>query len=336
MVRRLISSAMAVALMVAGYAPSAMAATDTSLLLSQGSAFAILGHSCGGIQEQAFASGFDTSGDPTGAVYMQTRCGGSGRGGGYHTTTYSAWATVTWDFGGVELSYAKLVSAPTVDPAFTQSDGYGDSVYNSANHAFLSVAVPDAPTGVTAAYSSGQYLVSWSADSLAPSIQGFTVTASPIAPSTAAVLTVSAAGSATSALIGPLEPLTGYQIVVSSINVAGTSPDSAPAVQITTPASTHPPAAPTAVKVSWIGSSALLASWAAAAPGDSPVDVYRVKVTAHDADPPVPGPYARSLGGTTLSTSFTLNSTLDWKIKIRAHNAAGWGPWSKAVILHGL
>ena len=46
-------------------------------------------------------TGFDTtSGYPTGDVHLQTRCGGSGRGGGYHTTTYTAWAGATWDFGG--------------------------------------------------------------------------------------------------------------------------------------------------------------------------------------------------------------------------------------------
>ena len=86
--------------------------TSTSaalLLLSQSTAFAILGHSCGGIQEKAYATGFDSvSGLPTGDVYIQTRCGGSGRGGGYHTTTYSAWVGATWDFSGNVVSSAKL------------------------------------------------------------------------------------------------------------------------------------------------------------------------------------------------------------------------------------
>lgn len=66
-----------------GLAPAAVAATTTQLLLSQGAAFSILGHSCGGIQEHAYATGFGGGGYPTGEVYMQTRCGGSGRGGGY-------------------------------------------------------------------------------------------------------------------------------------------------------------------------------------------------------------------------------------------------------------
>ena len=42
-----------------------------NLLLPQSMAFAILGHSCGGIKEQAYVTGFDpASGYPTGDVYL--------------------------------------------------------------------------------------------------------------------------------------------------------------------------------------------------------------------------------------------------------------------------
>jgi hypothetical protein len=117
------------------------------LLLSQGQAFGYLGHSCGGIQEQAYATGFDSaSGYPTGAVYMQTRCGGSGRGGGYHVTTYSAWATVTWDFTATVVSDAALVTAPSVDPTFSTFDAHGNEVYNTAGAAFLLLAPTFVPT----------------------------------------------------------------------------------------------------------------------------------------------------------------------------------------------
>ena len=60
--------------------PQPLAPAPVSLLLPQSTAFTILGHSCGGIQEKAYATGFSrTHGDPTGYVYIQTRCGGSGR-----------------------------------------------------------------------------------------------------------------------------------------------------------------------------------------------------------------------------------------------------------------
>ena len=129
--RKLLFAVLGCALCFVGLAPSAHSATTTALLISQSDAFKVLGHSCGGIQEQAFATGFDaTSGYPTGDVYLQTRCGGSGRGGGYTTTTYSAWVAVTWDFTGATVSYARLSSAPNVDPSFSAFDGSGNEVYN--------------------------------------------------------------------------------------------------------------------------------------------------------------------------------------------------------------
>ena len=119
----------------------ASAATPISLLLPQGNAFSILGHSCGGIQETAYATGFSsTGGYPVGDVYMSTRCGGSGRGGGYHTTTYSAWATVTWDFAGAVVSDATLSRAPVVNATFSATDQSGNTIYNQSGNAFLLLA----------------------------------------------------------------------------------------------------------------------------------------------------------------------------------------------------
>jgi hypothetical protein len=332
---KLVTSVALAALAVIGTA-SVSAAADVSLALPQATAFAILGHSCGGIQEQAFASGFDANGDPAGAVYMQTRCGGSGRGGGYHTTTYSRWAGVSWDFAGNVLAESVLASVPTLDPGLSQTDAYGDTVYNTGNHAYVSVALPLAPTGVAALYAGGRYRVTWDASSATPSTLSFTVKATPVAPSTADMVEASAAADATSALIGPLQPLTSYLIVVSSASVAGTSEDSSPPVSVTTPASVQPPAAPTGLTARWIGTSVLVATWKAAVPGDSPIDAYAVRVSAYDADAPVPSPQAKRLPGSVLSASFTLDSSSNWKIIVRAHNAAGWGPWSKAVVLGGL
>jgi cysteine-rich repeat protein len=106
---------------------------DVSLLLSQSAAFSVLGHSCGGIQEQAVATGFDpATGHATGAVYLQTRCGGSGRGGGYHVTTYSAWAAASWDLTGATVTFLGHVAPPAaIDPAFTAYDGFGNELYQT-------------------------------------------------------------------------------------------------------------------------------------------------------------------------------------------------------------
>ena len=112
-----------------------VASGATSLLVPQSTAFSVLGHSCGGIQEQALATGFDaTSGFPTGDVYLLTRCGGSGRGGGYKTITYSAWVGATWDYTGVMVSYVVLAVPPTnLDPTFSAFDSFGNEVYNVLN-----------------------------------------------------------------------------------------------------------------------------------------------------------------------------------------------------------
>jgi hypothetical protein len=104
-----------------------------SLVLSQSAAFSILGHWCGGIQEKAYATGFASgTGYPTGEVYVSTRCGGSGRGGGGYVTLYSAWADVTWDFTSAVVSYEKASTTPTVNPALVVYDSDGNELYNQA------------------------------------------------------------------------------------------------------------------------------------------------------------------------------------------------------------
>jgi len=86
MARRVILSIMASALVCAGLASTASAASPIRLYLNEGYAFAILGHSCGGIQERVYARGFGANGYPIGNVSLSTTCGGSGRGGGGHSS----------------------------------------------------------------------------------------------------------------------------------------------------------------------------------------------------------------------------------------------------------
>ncbi len=143
--RKVLMGGMVAVLVLLGLAVTPSIASATSplpLLLPQSTAFSYLGHSCGGIQEQSVTSGFDpSSGFPIGDVYMQTRCGGSGRGGG-HGTTYSAWASVTWDFTDTVVSSAVLSTGPTnVNLSFTAFDAHGNEVYNTAaTIAYLSLA----------------------------------------------------------------------------------------------------------------------------------------------------------------------------------------------------
>jgi hypothetical protein len=109
------------------------------LAVPQATAFAVLGHSCGGIQQQGYATGFDaTSGYPIGDAHLKTTCSAGGRGG--HTVTYNAWLSASWDLTGALVSYTALGAAPTVDPAFSAFDAYGNHLYNQSNQAYLSLA----------------------------------------------------------------------------------------------------------------------------------------------------------------------------------------------------
>src|SRR3974390_2962638 len=55
-------------------------AATINLEMSQGAAFSALGHSCGGIKEKVYETGSAANGYPQGNVFMETTCGGSGRG----------------------------------------------------------------------------------------------------------------------------------------------------------------------------------------------------------------------------------------------------------------
>ena len=73
--------------------------------------FALLGVSCGGVHVSTFAIDFNTTDgglvgtEPVtigvlGEVYAWTRCGYSGRGGGYRSTTYRKWVLASWNLDG--------------------------------------------------------------------------------------------------------------------------------------------------------------------------------------------------------------------------------------------
>ena len=172
-----------------GVESAALGASTISLLVPQSRAFSVLGHSCGGIQEQALATGFDlTSGYPIGDVYLQTRCGGSGRGGGYHTTTYSAWVGVTWDYTGAVVSSAVLAGAPTnVDPTFSAVDSFGNQIYNQLNA--VNVLPANCTVGNTTYCSYRAYLSLSSTFVPPPRVTSVSVTSGPAAGGTSVTVT---------------------------------------------------------------------------------------------------------------------------------------------------
>jgi hypothetical protein len=247
--RRTTLGAIAAGLLSLGIAPAAQAAGPYQLVLDQGSAFSILGHSCGGIQEESFATGFGASGYPEGYVHLSTRCGGSGRGGGYKTTTYTGAASVVWNWFGNVRSFARLEGSGGGSPSFEATDAHGDRIYNTVSRAYLETGEPPlqppgAPSEVSASVSiyevpggESEYLrmsVGWA---LAPETAGLisssTVTATPVKPGPP-VLTATTGGGWSSADLGPVSPNTTYVVTVTSSDDEGTSEASAP-LQVTSP-----------------------------------------------------------------------------------------------------
>ncbi len=310
--------------------------SPAELLLPESFAFAILGHWCGGIREQAYVTGFDpTNAYPTGDVHLSTTCSTGGRGS--HPATFTAWAAVTWDFAGNVISSTTLSNGAAVNTTFSAIDAYGDTVYNAGAGAYLVVPVPTAPTGVTAVQSGDLFEVSWAPNGVNPAaVTSSTLIATPV-NSTASILTATVAGAATTGVISSLQPQTTYQITVLNTTIGGPGPTSNP-IRVTTSAATVPPSAPTGVAAGWTdlnptgATDTLVATWQAAIPGDSPIDQYRITIIGSDGA----GTFTQTVSGTTLTASFTVDYTPGWSVTVQAYNAVGWGPSSTVVSLGGL
>lgn len=240
--RRAILVALLAGLLSLGIAAAAQAAGPYVLLLGQGDAFSVLGASCGGIHEESLATGFAANGYPEGDVHLSTTCGGSGRGGGYKNTTYTAVARVQWNWFGETRSFGRLEGSGGA-AGFDQTDAHGDRLYDSGTHAYLETGEPPlqppgAPSAVAASVSiyevpggSSEYLrmsVSWTAAAeTAGLLTSSTVTATPLTAGPP-VLTETVGGNWTSTYLGPVQPGTAYLVTVTSTDAEGTSEASTP------------------------------------------------------------------------------------------------------------
>ncbi len=262
--------------------------------------------------------------------------GHSGRGGGI---TRVGWSCTQSPAEALAAGASETIQFAVTYPAGTTNEswtvGTGSTTeLNVVSHVATATVtatvppVPSAPTAVTTSQSGDDIEVGWQAPAIAGSaITSSTVTATPTGGSSAPTLTMTVTGRATSAELVGVQPATTYDVTVLSRDITGAGPPSVPAV-ITTEVATVAPGAPTAVAASLTGDTTLQlsVSWTASVPGDSPVDDYQVAAAGSD------GEHLTLDAGIATATSASVSASADsWSVTVRAHNAAGWSPWSSAV-----
>ncbi len=106
---------------------AAPAFAGTSLVLTPLSPYQVLGVQCGAGTSVATATGFSGAYATTYSV-ASTRCGGSGRGGGYRVRTYHGCATARYTLTGELRDYTPVACA-AADPSlvFTTDTGYSEA-----------------------------------------------------------------------------------------------------------------------------------------------------------------------------------------------------------------
>jgi hypothetical protein len=194
--------------------------------------------------------------------------------------------------------------------------------------------VPSAPQNLQVSQTGPNLRVSWTAPTTgSSSLLRSTITATP--PAGAPVTIVEPPG-ATSGLVANIAPVTTYSVTVTSTSYTGTGP--AAATSFTTEAPTVAPGAPQSVSASWTSvdsPASLSVSWGATDPGNSPIDSFEIQAlpvnsgTTSTLDAVISAPATAYYFGNA-------NNSLSWQVTVRAHNAAGWGPWSTSVVVPAL
>jgi hypothetical protein len=216
-------------------APAGAASSPVQLLVPQGTAFSVLHYDCGGIKENAYATGFDSiidpvAGYPTGDVFLTTTCSA---GKGTHFTV-SAWTSDTWDLTGALLSYSVLSGAPSVDPNFSATDPpTANQVYDTTNFhcTTQTYTVPSACLQLASTFTPR------------PRVTGISATQGPATGGTAVAISGDAFTAATNVYFGTI-PAANYTInsdtsitAVAPADTSGTSPDTL-AVTVVSPGGT--------------------------------------------------------------------------------------------------
>jgi hypothetical protein len=176
--------------------------------------------------------------------------------------------------------------------------------------------------------------VSWAAPETGlSSLLHSTITAT---PPTGSPVTLVVPGNATSGVLLNVQPSTTYSVTVTSTSYTGTGP--AASESFTTEPPTIAPGAPPSVSAAWTSidsPASLSASWGAPDPGNSPIDSFEIQAlpVPTGATSPLDAVISSPASGYTFATA---DNAVGWQVAVRAHNAAGWGPWSTSVTVPAL
>jgi len=229
-------------------------------------------------------------------------------------TGYTAsWSGGSQPCGGSPCVVTGLTNGTSYTFTVTATNAVGTGPASAASNAVIPVAVPGAPTNLTATAGNNQATVNWTA----PSANG-----SPITGYTVSWSGGSQACSGSPCVVTGLNNGTSYAFTVTATNAVGTGPAS-PASNVVTPATV--PGAPTAVSAA-AGDSQATVNWTAPmSDGGAAIIAYRVT--------PYIGQVAQSPIGVGLVTSSTLTGLTNgttYTFTVTALNGVGAGPESAA------
>lgn len=214
--------------------------------------------------------------------------------------------------------------AYTAGPPYDFVTGIGSPVASTLVPALAPVAVPSAPTGLTATAQTGEIDLKWTASSGATSYTiGRSTTSTGPFTAIASGLTSTSYRDTSSLVAG-----TRYYYVVAAVNSSGTSPNSGVASAVVpSPTTSSTPAAPSNLRATAVSSSQINLFWVNNASNATGIAI--------EVAPPGSGFFqigTISATATSCSVSGAASKTT-YSFRIRAYNSAGYSPYSNTAIV---
>ncbi|HVA04991.1 MAG TPA: fibronectin type III domain-containing protein [Acidimicrobiales bacterium] len=254
---------------------------------------------------------FASAGDTSATVSWSPAPANGSTVTGYTVTSSPGGHTCTWTSGPLTCTVTGLANGTPYTFGVTATNGVGTGPASTASTAVTPVAVPGAPTTVTATASDGSASVSF----IGPAVDGgsaitsYTVTEYPGG--------VSISCSSSPCTVTGLTNGTAYTFVVAAANSAGTGSGSIPSSPVT-PAGL--PGVPTQVTAK-AGDTQASVSWVAAASNGSAITSYIVTTS--------PGGSTTSCSASPCTVSGLTDGTA-YTFTVTAINGVGTGPASSA------